>query len=362
MELIDLIRTMCLTPALSGHEELMIKYLTTTLEPISNQVRVDTAGNVIARIDGMDPRAPKVMVFAHQDQLGLVVRKVTAEGFILVERLGGVPEKVLPGLRVNIQTEEGTIVPGVIGIKAHHATPAEEKYRVTPYQELYIDIGVSSASEVYALGIQIGCPVVYEPAFQILQGGRIAATSLDDRAGCAVLVKLAEQFFAQPPAATVYIVGTVQEEFNLRGAQLAAAAIQPDLAIALDVMVAGDTPDLKDRLELKLGGGPAIGMYSFHGRGTLNGTIPHPQLVELAKAAATREGLSLQRNAMVGLLTDSAYVQLVVHGIPVVDLGFPARYTHTPVEVCQLSDIEGLLKLVAALVADLKPGLSFSRL
>ncbi|MBO8127462.1 MAG: M42 family metallopeptidase [Firmicutes bacterium] len=362
MQFGDLVQEMCLIPALAGHETPMIKYLHSAFTPHADQVTVDKAGNVIAKIAGTDPAAPSVMVFAHMDQLGLVVRKISEDGFIRVERLGGVPEKVLPGLRVQVLSEDGDPVPGVIGLKAHHATGAEEKYKVIPYQDLYIDVGAASSCEVRNLGIEVGCPVVYEPSFQVLTGGRISGTSLDDRGGCAILVKLAEQARVQRPAATLYLVGTVQEEFNLRGAQVAANVIKPDLAISLDLVVAGDTPDLKDRSDLRLGGGPAMSMYSFHGRGTLNGTIPHPRLVQLAKEAASRAGVPLQRSAMVGILTDSAYVQLVGDGIPVIDLGFPARYTHTPIEVCQLSDLEGLFRLVWEMVWALAPGMDLSRL
>ncbi len=361
MSWLELLKQMCLIPAVSGYEAPMADFLVQALASYADEVSIDKVGNVIARINGTDPAAPAVMVFAHLDQLGLMVRKITADGFIRVERLGGVPEKVLPGLTVQVHTETGEAVTGIIGVKSHHATSAEEKYQVLSCQQLYIDIGATDSAEVYAAGIEIGAPVSYQPAFAVLQSGRVTATSLDDRGGCAILVRLAAAAAAQRPAATLYLVGTVQEEFNLRGAQVAAQVLKPDLAICLDLMVAGDTPDLADRLDLRLGGGPALGMYSFHGRGTLNGTIPHPALVRLAKEAAASGGISLQRNAMVGILTDSAYVQLVGAGIPVLDLGFPARYTHTPVEVCDLGDLEGLYRLSWEMIRMLAPGMHFAR-
>lgn len=361
MQLRDLLRDMVMIPALSGHEERMASYLREALSPYADEVRVDQAGNLIATINGADSRAPRVMVFAHMDQLGFVVHKVEPDGFIRLERLGGIPEKVLPGTPVWLETEDGGTVPGVIGVKAHHATPAEEKYTVIPYGQLYVDIGASSEAQVKALGVEVGCPVVYQPRFQAIEGDRISATSLDDRGGCAMLVALAELAAGNRPAATLYLVGSVQEEFNLRGAMVAAAAIKPDAAISLDVMIAGDTPDLKERSDLKLGGGPVLGMYSFHGRGTLNGTIPHPALARLARTAAAREGIPLQRSATLGILTDSAYVQLVGEGIPSVDLGFAARYTHTPVETCQLSDLEQLVSLAWAMVASMGPDFSLIR-
>lgn len=341
---------------------------------------------------------PRVMVFAHLDQLGFVVRRIEPDGFLRLERLGGIPERALPGTRVLVETEAGELLPGVIGLKSHHATPVEERSVVVPYDQLYVDVGAATAGEVHALGIEPGCPVVYEPRFETLQGGRLSATSLDDRAGCAALVALARlasgsrftlddqpeptgdtaattaasatttnATVAHPspvaarPAATLHLVGSVQEEFNLRGAMLAAAALQPDIAIALDVMVAGDTPDLKDRSDLRLGGGPALGTYSFHGRGTLNGTIPHPALARLARDTAAREGIPLQRSAALGCLTDSAYVQLVGTGVPSLDLGFAARYTHSPVETCQLSDLEQLVQLAWGMIQGIGSGFSLDR-
>jgi len=352
---------MVMVPALSGHEARMSRHLANLLKPHVDQMHVDTLGNLVTTVNGTDSRAPRVMVFAHMDQLGFVVRRIEPSGLIRIERLGGIPEKVLPGTRVTLQGEDGVITPGVIGVKAHHAATAEEKLKVTPYTELHVDIGASAAAEVRARGIEVGCPIVYEPAFTELLGERIAATSIDDRGGCAVLVRLAEEARINRPAATLHLVGTVQEEFNLRGAMVAAEALRPDLAISLDLVVATDTPDLTERGDLRLGGGPVMGLYSFHGRGTLNGTIPHPALVRHFRETALRAGIPIQRSANLGSLTDSAYVQLVGTGIPCIDLGFAVRYTHTPVETCDLRDLEALLSWLISGIAGFSAGFSLAR-
>ena len=361
-EIRDLLQEMVLIPALSGYEERMAAYLTKAVSPFVEEVTSDALGNVVARIEGRESDGPRVMVFAHMDQLGFVVRQIASDGLIRIERLGGIPEKVLPGLRVTIISEAGDEFQGVIGVKSHHATKAEEKYNVTPYSELYIDVGASSAAEIEGLGIAVGNPVVYAPQFTDLQGSRLSATSIDDRGGCAILVKLAEYFASHPPDCTLYLVGTVQEEFNLRGAMVAANQIRPDAAISLDIFISCDTPDLAERSDLKLGGGPVLGMYTFHGRGTLNGTIPHPALVRLFQAVARSRGIPLQRSANLGSLTDSSYVQLVDTGVPCIDLGFATRYTHTPVEVCDLADLEALLSLLAAGLSSIGPDFDFSRI
>ncbi len=361
MTLRDSLRTMMLTPALSGREERMMRLMENAFGSLADQVETDRPGNVIARFDGTDAKAPRVMLFAHMDQLGMLVRKINDGGFVRLERLGGVPEKVLPGTPMLLETEAGELLPGVIGPKAHHATPQEEKSSVTPYGALFLDLGFSSREEALARGVQVGCPVVYRPRFDLLGEHRVAGTTVDNRGGCAVLVETARRLREKPHRCTVFVVGTVQEEFNLRGAMVAAEQIRPDIAIALDVVVSGDTPDLKDRTEAALGGGPVLGMYSFHGRGTLNGVLPHPALVRSTRDVAAAAGIPLQRNATGGLLTDLSYVQLVGRGVAPLELSFPARYTHSPVELCDLRDLEGLSDLLEGLLLSWGPDTDLRR-
>lgn len=349
-----------LIPGLSGHEGRVRRYLREALDEMGIASRTDRLGNLIATLAGIEG-APSVMLFAHMDQLGLIVRKIEANGLIRVERLGGVPEKALPAQEALLCVAGGRDVPGVIANKSHHATTAEEKYRVLPYPELYIDTGLASAEAVRDAGIDVGTPVVYAPKALDLAGGRIAGTSIDDRAACAVLIEVARALRHNDRHPTVHLVFSVQEEFNLRGALTAAQALGPDIAIQLDLILATDTPDMAARGDVRLGGGPAMSLYSFHGRGTLNGTLPHPALVELFDAAARREGLNLQRSAHIGALTDSSYVQLVGQGVASIDMGFPMRYSHSALEVCDLEDLVDLTRLVTAAISDIGPGFSLDR-
>lgn len=334
-----------LVPGLSGYEGRVRAWLRAALLDLGIQSRTDRLGNLIATLAGTGG-APSVMLFAHMDQLGLVVRKIEANGLIRVERLGGVPEKALPAQEVLLCVGEGRDVPGLIANKSHHATTPEEKYRVLPYPELYVDAGFSSAAEAIAAGVEIGTPIVYAPRAMELANGRIAGTSVDDRAACAVLLEVARALKDLGGHPTVHLVFSVQEEFNLRGAVTAAQALLPDIAIQLDLILATDTPDMTARGDVALGGGPAMSMYSFHGRGTLNGTIPHPALVALFSGAAADAGIPLQRSAHIGALTDNSYVQLVGEGVAAIDLGFPCRYTHSAMEVFDLDDLVGLTQIV----------------
>jgi putative aminopeptidase len=349
-----------LIPGLSGHEGRVRRHIAGLLKALGLSTRTDRLGNLIATLEG-DLGAPSVMLFTHMDQLGLVVRKIEAGGFIRVERLGGVPERALPSQEVLICVGEGRDRPGVIANKSHHATTPEEKYKVVPYQDLYIDAGFASRDEVLAAGIDIGSPVVYRPHWVELSPDRIAGASIDDRAGCAVIVEAARQLMARPKRPTVHFVFSVQEEFNLRGALTAAQALQPDIAIQIDLLLATDTPDMAYRGDVRLGGGPAMSLYSFHGRGTLNGTIPHPALVSLFDGTSRRIDIPLQRSAHTGALTDSSYVQLVGQGVASIDLGFPMRYSHSSLEVCDLGDLEGLTTLLVEGIASIDGGFSLDR-
>jgi len=347
-------------PGLSGHEGRVRRRLAAEMQALGLRTKTDRLGNLIATAPG-EPSRPSVILFAHMDQLGFIVRKIEASGLIRLERLGGVPERALASQEVLICVAEGRDVRAVISNKSHHATSPDEKYRVLPYQEIMVDAGFSRADDALAAGIDIGSPVVYAPKAIRLAGERLAGTAVDDRAGCAVIIETARQLAALPDRPTVHFVFSTQEEFNLRGAVVAAQTLAPDIAIQVDLMLATDTPDMQARGDVGLGIGPAMSLYSFHGRGTLNGTIPHPALVSLLQESARSERLTLQRSAQVGLLTDSSYVQLAQHGVAAVDLGFPCRYTHSSLEMCDLADLEGLTKLLVAAIPRVKAGFSLDR-
>ncbi len=157
-----LLTELALIPGLSGHEGRIRRAIAAKLQSFGLATRTDRLGNLIATIEG-DPGTPSVMLFTHMDQLGFVVRKIEADGFVRVERLGGVPERALASQAVLLCVGEGRDRAGVIANKSHHATQPDEKYKVVPYQDLYIDAGFSSRDEVLAAGVDIGTPVVYRP-------------------------------------------------------------------------------------------------------------------------------------------------------------------------------------------------------
>ena len=346
-----------LIPGLSGHEERVAAAIRAKLAEAGISSITDRLGNLTASFPG-DPAKPSVMVFTHMDQLGFFVRKVEADGLIRVERMGGVSERAMAAQAVVLSTDQGD-VPGIIMNKAHHSTTPDEKYQVLTAPEIRIDTGHGAKAAVEAAGIRIGTPVTYRPQVIELAGNRIAGTSIDDRAGCAVLLELAR---ALPPGhPTVHLVWSVQEEFNLRGAVVAAQVLQPDIALQIDLMLATDTPDMADRGEMTLGGGPGISLYSFHGRGTLNGVIPHPALVRLMEDTAAAENIPLQRSAQVGVLTDLSYIQTLGQGVASLDIGFPMRHSHSPIECCDLGDLVALTQLLQAALRNIPADMNLNR-
>lgn len=337
----------------AGHEDAVIAYMREAFRAAGVAVEVDFLGNVIARVPGTKPDAPRVMVFAHMDEIGLLVRRIDEEGFLWVERLGGMPERSLPAERVLVLGPEGPI-PGVVGHKSYHLTPPEERRQPLGTDQVYVDIGARSRSEVLDLGILPGTPIVYARHFTLLRNLRVSATALDDRGGCWVLLRLLHRLREAPVPPEVVLVATVQEEFHLQGALPAAKRVAPDLAFCLDVAPAADSPDLRGHGEVRLGGGPVVETFTFHGRGSLAGLIPNPRLVRFIGRVAEAADIPLQYAVFRGGLTDASYLHLAGRGVPALDLGFPARYTHSAAETACLSDLLQLVDLLHAALAQLE--------
>ncbi|RNB88530.1 M42 family peptidase [Brevibacillus nitrificans] len=350
--------TSCL--ALSGYEDSVIRYVKERLAGAAEHIQVDPLGNVIVRMNRIQTKNPfRVMVFAHMDELGLVVTKVEESGFLRLERLGGIPEKSLAGTTLLIEVE-GKRWNGIVGTKSHHVTKQDEKYKVLPVNEIYADFGFRSKQEALDAGISPGTPVGY--ARQFFDNGSIVfGNTLDNRVGCLTLLELADRLQHTELPCELYIVFSVQEEFNLRGVLPAVRKINPHLAITLDITIATDTPDLKGSADIRLGGGPSLGMYTFHGRGTLGGLIPNPKLVKHVQKIASEQEIPLQQAVFMGILTDASFSQLENDGIPMIDLGYPARYTHAPVEAVDLQDVEQLICLLEKLLLTFDQNLDLSR-
>jgi len=360
IENLEQLKSMCFLSALAGHEEKMIAFMKNEMSKYVSDVRVDRLGNVIGCKPGINASGPKVMVFAHMDEIGFMVRKIESDGFIRLTRVGGIPEKSLPGQRVILNGKKGDIT-GIIGPKSHHLTPPEDKFKVVEIKDLFVDIGAHSKEDAEQLGIYPGTPVTYQGFFEEMPGGQFAGKALDNRAGCFVLLQALRLLAKRQIPATIYFVASVQEEFNIRGVVTAGFAINPDMAIGLDICVSSDTPDLKTQSDIHFGGGPVISHYTFHGRGTLNGLIPNPKLRQYITKIAENSELPIQHNVFLGGLGDTSYLAVIREGVPCVDLAFPARYTHSPIEVGSRPDMEQLIRLLVLSLESIDPNLDLTR-
>jgi len=339
---VEELETLTAIPALSGFEDRMIKEMRRRLEPIATRIKVDRVGNLTATFDGQSRDEPSILVFAHMDEVGLMVSKIEENGYLRFERVGGIPEKSLLAQFVDVMSIDASHShTGFIGTIAHHLTPAELKRAVPSRDEMYIDLGLSSREAVLDEGIRVGSTVTYHTNFRRLSEHRVASKSLDNRIGLYLLLKLAEHLHSNPPRATVHIVGSVQEEFSIRGVLPTFERLEPEAAICVDITPACDTPDLNLRYDISLGKGPAITQLNFHGRGTLGGVIPNPKLRRFMEMTAEDLNIPYQREVIIGVITDDAFSQLAgKEGTAVAHLSIPIRYSHSPVETADLRDIE----------------------
>jgi putative aminopeptidase FrvX len=348
-DMVGLIRALSGTAAPAGHEQRMTAALHAYLTSRGLQPTQDRLGQLCVSF-GPQNADRTVMVNAHVDELGLVVRAIEPDGWLRVHRLGGMPERVLPGARLVVHARGGDL-PAVCGVKSHHLTSPEEKYVGKPATALYLDVGLSDAASVRAAGVRVGDPVTYAPTFDTFPGDRFAGKSFDNRLGVAALLAAAGLLTEQSPQSRIHLAFSCQEEFNVRGTLALAARLRPDISVTLDITPATDTPDLRGEGETCLGGGPSLSRMTFHGRGTLGGLIPPPSLVDAVERAAHRGGVQLQYDAVVGVITDAAFLPMAsADGIAAVGLGIPCRYTHSPIETAQLSDVQDTVTLLMELL------------
>jgi putative aminopeptidase FrvX len=226
--------------------------------------------------------------------------------------------------------------------------PAAERDRVFPRDSLYLDVGARSAEEVAALGIGPGDPVVPDSPFTVLNGTqRYLGKAWDDRVGCAVLIEAMRRLKASGHANQIFFAATTQEEVGLRGAHSAADVIRPDIGIAIEGGITGDSPGRNaEETQARLGGGPGIFLYD-------SSALPNRRLTALVKATAAERGIPLQLDLVQGYGDDSAEIQKSTGGAPTVNLVVPARYTHAHNGVIDRADFDRMVDLVVALIQKL---------
>lgn len=335
--------------AVAGHEHDMVERLVSDFRDLVDTIEVDPYGNVIATRQG-PANSPSLMIAAHSDEIGGVVKSIEPDGMIRFERLGGVIETLLAGRAVRIRGHRG-----VVGVKAGHVTPPAERLTVPSIRDLYIDLGFDRAEDVEALGIQVGDAIAYEaPMRQLANPDRLSGKALDNRVSCAILLELARRLQGETLPATVHFVVTVQEEVGLRGAKMVTARLRPVAAIVVDTMPAGGTPDLSATRDLteEIGKGPVVTVVS---QGGSAGIIVHPGMRDLLLRAAAAAGVPFQRGVFYGGNSDAAAVHLVGAGVPTGVVNLARRYSHSPVETLDINDAVNALLLLEAAARSFSP-------
>jgi endoglucanase len=329
----------------SGHEQPVVAYLRDALTPLADDVRVDSMGNVYAVLHG-EGRGPHLMLEAHSDEIGCMVKSIEPDGYLRILGVGGISPAMLAGRNVRVNGHHG-----VIGVKSGHLQTPEERQRVAQVHELYVDIGAATAAEVAEMGIRVGDAVAYDsPLTRYTRTDRVSGKAIDNRIGCAVLLQLLQELDHRPPAGTLSVVICVQEEIGLRGAHVAAYAAQPDYAIAVDTFMSGDTPDVDYYRELSasIGNGPVLLLAN-------SAHIGHPAVNRFVRDAARSAGVPLQES-MVGqgmAATDAGAIHLTRAGVPTAGLSLARRYSHTPICTLDLNDAERAVRLLQAFVGDM---------
>jgi putative aminopeptidase FrvX len=357
-----MLEKLCAVHAVSGREDFMTSAVRDFIEPMVDEVSVDRLGNVVGIIKGAEYPEYRLMLQAHMDELGLIIRNITDDGFLQVERVGGVPEKSLLGQRVDVLTDNDELITGYVGAKSHHVTGSDEKYKVPNVHDMFIDVGLDSKDKIAEAGIQVGDPVTYHPNFNRFGDGMICSKALDNRVGVFILLEALQAFAQHRPPSTIIFSFTVLEEFSIRGSLPTVAATNPNAIISLDITIATDTPAETKLHPVVMRAGPAIKMMDFHGRGTLGGLFSSPKLRRFIEAQAKAKHIPLQREVIVGVITDPAF-QLYVgdKGQVIAALSVPHRYSHASIQMCHETDIIQTIELVKEIGQAFTPELDLSR-
>lgn len=345
----QLLRDLTEAPGVPGYEGPARATLRRALEGLAAEITQDGLGSLIARLPGTAQR-PRVMLAGHLDEVGFMVRYISDEGFIRFLPLGGWWDQVLLAQQVVIHTREGQVT-GVIGAKPPHLLKEEERHKVVEKESMYIDVGATSRQQVEQMGVRVGDPILPRSSFTVLAGGKTyLSKAWDDRVGCALIVEAFRALAGQPHPNTVYGVGTVQEEVGLRGARTSAMAVNPDVALVLEVGLAGDLPDIKpEECAIKLGAGAQLFVYD-------GSMIPNQRLRHLAIDTARELGIPLQLDALVRGGTDGGAIHVNARGVPAVVIGVPTRHIHSHQGIIHRDDFDAAARLVAELVKRLDAG------
>ena len=346
--LIDLLNT----PSPTGFELPGQRKWAAYVRPLADRVENDAYGTTWATLDG-GANGKRIMLEAHADEIGYIVKQITKEGFLRIDRIGGSDTATARGRRLQILGDEGS-VRGLIGNTAIHLRKDHADEKAPKIHELYVDVGASNPEEVAALGIRVGHPAVYSDTAEALGSHYLVSRALDNRAGGFILSQVLANLSKKRGqlSSTVFAVNAVQEEIGGHGAKMVAHRLRPDVCIVLDVTHATDTPgiDHAQHGEVKLGGGPSI----------THGTCNHPAVIQRLMEVAKRLEIPIQHESSSRYSgTDTDVIFHSRDGIPSALISLPLRYMHSVVEMADLNDVEKVIDLLTAFVESVTGSDSF---
>jgi endoglucanase len=341
----QLLKDLTEADGIPGYEAPIREIVRKYLDPLG-KLSQDKIGSVICEKNGKT-ETPRVMLAGHMDEIGFMVKHITKEGFIKFLPLGGWFDQVLLGQRVTIQTRKGGII-GVIGAKPPHMLSSKDRRKVVEKKDMYIDIGAVSRDEVDASGVRVGDPIIPRASFSPMANGKTyLSKAFDDRVGVAMIVSALKELQNQEHPNTIFGVATVQEEVGLRGATTSVYAVDPDVAIILEVDIAGDVPGIKaEESSVKLGGGPTVLIYDAR-------MVPNLALRDFVIDTASALNIPLQLSSILGGATDGAAIHLHKTGVPTVVLGVPSRHIHSHSSMIHRDDYDKAVSLLVALLTRL---------
>lgn len=341
----ELLKSLTEASGVSGHEHEIREIVRAFLADLGDLTQ-DKIGSLICALPG-EESAPRAMLVGHMDEIGFMVKHITKKGFLRFLPLGGWFDQVLLGHRVVVQTHKGPVI-GVIGAKPPHLLPPEARKKVVKRKDMYIDVGATSKEEAESTGIRLGDPIVPQAEFAVLAGEKTyLSKAFDDRVGTALMMQALQQLKDEKLPNRLYGVATVMEEVGLRGATTSVDVVRPDVAIILEVDIAGDVPGIKrDESDVRLGKGPTVMLYDRR-------MIPNLKLRDLVLSIADEHDIPIQMSVMEGGATDGGVIHLHKAGIPTVNLGVPARHIHSHGSIIHRDDYDRALRLIIELVRTL---------
>ncbi len=333
-------------PGGSGFEEKVIEFMVTELKKSLQDVSVDPMGNVIGRL-GSGKKS--VMICVHSDEVGMLIKYIDPKGYIYFDLNGMIDERVLLSTKVDICTDKG-IYTGVVGVKNRHLLTAEDLKRPISLSDLWIDVGARSAEEVNKQGIEIGDPIVFHPNFQKIGKDTILTKAIDNRAGCTILIDVAERMKSKKLDYELFFVAAVQEEIGSRGAKVASQTLNPDMAVVIDTVPASDPITPPQQATSECGKGPVIRSMDVNALGW--GTIYSKKIRQRLIDTATKKKIPFQKDIF-RTWTDASAIHTSGRGIPCGGLYIPRRYSHSPTELVKWSDVERTGELLFLFLKDL---------